>query len=65
MYDKNDEQVLKARKRALQHAIREERIRLNAIEKERNRRERIRKLQEETEELERQARNLDIVPSQV
>ena len=43
---------LQARKRTLKFAIREERIRQNAIDREQRKQERFRKLQQETKDLE-------------
>ncbi len=51
---------LQARKRALKHAIREERIRQNAVDREQKKQERLRKLQNETAWLMDQAAALGI-----
>jgi hypothetical protein len=61
MNDDNIVQDLQARKRALKHAIREERLRLNAIDREARKRERVRKLKDENDSLAREAHRLGIV----
>lgn len=51
---------LQARKRALKHAIREERIRQNAVDREQRKAERFRRLKNETTDLEDMAARLGI-----
>lgn len=61
MNDMDDKLMnLAARKRALKHAIREERIRQNALSREQAKMDRIARLKRETEYLEQQAANLGI-----
>lgn len=65
MNDKDIEKVLRAKKRALRHVIREERIRLNAIEQEKRKQERIYRLEQDVETLNAEAYRLGIPASLV
>jgi hypothetical protein len=60
MNDEERMQQLQARKRTLKHAIREERIKQNAADREARKQERFSRLKNETRELEIMAERLGI-----